>query len=102
MLQNFLPQTATVEVRVDFRGTDTLMSQHALDGPQVGSSFQQVGGKWVAEGVWADDLFQPDLCGQFLDDVEHHDAGDVLSESADKHEVLVAWLDESLVSVGEI
>lgn len=102
MFQNFLPQAAAVKVGVDFRGADALMSEHALYGPQVGSSLQQMGGKRVSESVGADGLFQAGLCGQFLDDMKHHDARDVLPEPADEHKVLVSRFDESLVSVGKI
>ena len=74
VLQNFLPQTATVDVRIDFGRTDVLMAQHTLNSPQVGPSLQQVRGKRMAERMRTDGLRQSDLGGQFLDDMEHHDA----------------------------
>ena len=40
MLQDFLPQAAAVEVGVDFRGADAFVAEHALYGPQIGSSLQ--------------------------------------------------------------
>ena len=61
-----------------------------------------MGGEGVTEGVRTDGLLQPDAFGQFLDDVEDHDAGDVLSESADEDIVVVARLDVLSVAVDEV
>lgn len=42
MTDDFLPQTASVDVCVYFRSGDFLMSEHALYGSEIGSSLQQV------------------------------------------------------------
>ena len=87
---------------VDFGGANAFMTQHALDGTQVGSAFQQVGGEGVAEGVRADGFLEPDVVGKFFDDVENHDAGNVLSAFADEYIVLEIFFDGHPVSVDEI
>lgn len=56
MLDDFASQHIAVDVCVDFGCSNRFVSQHALDGTQVGSAFQQVGCKGMAEGVRADVL----------------------------------------------
>ena len=51
------------------------MSQHALYGPQIGSSLQEMGCKRVPEGMRAYGFFNPCLCGKILDNIKHHHAG---------------------------
>ena len=45
MLNDFASQTISVNMCVNFGGTDTFVSQHALDDTQIGTSFQQMSGK---------------------------------------------------------
>ena len=47
-------QQGIVEMYVDFGGGDAFVAEHLLYGTQVGASFEQVGGKTVAQGVGAD------------------------------------------------
>ena len=78
------------------------MSQHALYGTQVGASFQQMCCKRMAESVRADFFFQTYPGCQVLDDMENHDAGDVLPEIADKDKVFKSRLYFHQVTVGEV
>ena len=78
MLHNLASQTGRIDVGIYFRRADVLVPQHGLDNTQVGTVFQQVGGKGVAERVGADNLPDSRLLSQFLHQVEHHDAGEVL------------------------
>ena len=52
MFQDFLTQMGRVNVSVDLRRRNGFMSQHRLDGTQVGTALEQMGGKTVAQGVW--------------------------------------------------
>ena len=61
-----------------------------------------MGSERVSEGVGADVLGQSDGFGQNLDDVEDHDARDILSFTADEDKVLVATFDVHRMSVNEI
>ena len=45
---------AVGDVGIDLGGTDALMSQHFLDGAEVGSRNQQVSGERMPQGVGAD------------------------------------------------
>ena len=56
VLQDFVAQAGAVDVDVYFGGGDALVAQHLLDGAQVGTALEQVGGKAVAQGVGTDDL----------------------------------------------
>ena len=46
---------------VPCRGPDAAMAQQDLDGPQVGTGFEQVGGEAVAQGMDGDVLAQTGL-----------------------------------------
>jgi hypothetical protein len=46
-----LPHVARPNVGVDLRGTHTHVTQHGLHTPQIGSTFEQVGGEAVSQEV---------------------------------------------------
>ena len=73
---DFTTQAASVYMGINLGRTDTFMSQHALNGTEIGTSLQQVGGERMAEGMGADVLGEPDGFAQHFDDVENHDAGE--------------------------
>ena len=66
---------------VDFSGCDRLVSQHTLDGTEVGTSFQQVGCERMAEGVWTDIFGDAGFLCQRFNQVKNHDAGNAISSS---------------------
>ena len=74
MLQNLIPKKAAINVGIDFGCTDAFVSQHGLNGAQIGSALQQVGGKAVSESVGRDGLLYARLFGVDLDVVEYSDA----------------------------
>lgn len=59
VLNDLTSQHIPVDMGVDFSGRNRLVSQHTLDGAEVGTSFQQVGGEGMAEGVRTDILVMP-------------------------------------------
>lgn len=67
MLQYFLPQMSTVQMDIDFGSGYILMPEHHLYGSQVGSAFQKMGGKTMAECVRTDVLAHPREFGVFFD-----------------------------------
>ena len=81
MFNNFASKHVPVDMCINFGGGDGFMSQHALDGPQVGAAFPQMGGKGVAERVRADILGDAGFLCQLFYHVEHHDTGDILAPS---------------------
>ena len=66
VLQDFLAQMAAVQMHVDFGGADVFVAEHGLDGAEVASALEQMGGKAVAEGVGADVLGDAGTAGVFL------------------------------------
>jgi len=46
-----LPQEFPIQVCIDLCSSDTGMSQHFLDSPEVGAAFHEVGGKRMAESM---------------------------------------------------
>lgn len=84
---------ATVHVHVDFGGRYFLVTQHCLDGAQIGTSLQQVGGKAVAEGVRADVLLYACSLSIVLDEDKEADATQMLTTfRRDEDVVLLARL----------
>ena len=71
VFQNLFAEELPVDMRIDFGGSNFLMSQHLLDGAQVGSAFQQVCGKGMAEGVRTDFLMDARQFGLLLEGFEH-------------------------------
>lgn len=101
VLDDFAAQHGAVDMRVDFGGGDALVPQHALDGPQVGASLEQVGGKRVAEGVGADGFPDTRAPGQLLDEVEYHDAPDAVAPAGEKHVILEPRFQPPVAAVGQ-
>lgn len=53
---------------IDLRSGDAFMPQHFLNGPEVRSSFYQMGGKGVPKSMWTDIFFDACQLGGFFDD----------------------------------
>ena len=102
MFDDFTTQSASVDMGINLGRTDTFMSQHALNGTEIGASFQQVGGERMAEGMGADVLGEPYGFAQYFDDVENHDSGDVLSTFTDEYIIFIPRLDVHCIAVHEV
>lgn len=57
-LQYCIAEVVYVKVCVNLRRGDALMSQHFLYSAQISTTLYQVGGKRMAESVWANHLIQ--------------------------------------------
>lgn len=102
VLQNLIPKKAAINVGIDFGCTDAFVSQHGLNGAQVGSALQQVGGKAVPEGVGRDYLLYARLFGVDLDVMEHCDARQVLlARRTDKDVIFFARFDVDGITESE-
>ena len=93
VLNDLTSQHIPVDMGVDFSGRNRLVSQHTLDGAEVGTSFQQVGGEGMAEGVRTDVFGDAGLLRQFLDEMEYHDARDIFAPACQEYIVLEVLLD---------
>lgn len=85
-------QIFRIQVGVNFGGRDALMSQHILDRFEVGTSFYEVGGEGVPEGMRAD-VFGDARCRRyFLNDQKHHDAAELLAAPIEEDKVFMTGL----------
>ena len=79
MLNNFLSKACTIDVRVNFCGGNTLVAEHRLYGAQVGTAFEQMGGKRVTKSVRAYIFVDAHGRHKLLDYMEHCDSRQRLS-----------------------
>ena len=93
VLEDFVAQAGAVDVDVDLGRGDALVAQHLLDGTQVGTALEQVGGEAVAQGVRTDDLADTGQLAQLLDDVENHLTREHRSTTVQEQDVLATLLD---------
>ena len=78
---------------VEFGGEDRLVAEHLLHCSEVGTAFDEVGGKRVAEGVRADVFGDTGCFGELLDYHEYHDPRERFASSIEKHKILATRLD---------
>src|SRR3712207_7463084 len=81
MVEDFFTQGCGVDVGVYLGGGDVLMTQHGLNGPQVGTALEERRGETVAQGVGRNGLGDTRLYGLTLDHDEYHGAGEVVARS---------------------
>lgn len=74
MIYDFIAQTGSVDVCVDFGSGNLFVSQHALDGTQIGSSLKQMRGEGVTESVRTDGFPNSGKTDILPDYVENHNA----------------------------
>ena len=90
MLDNGLAQRGRVDVGVDFGGADAFVAEQRLNDAQVGTAFEQGGGKRVAKGVGRYGF--PDACrlGLLLDHNKDHGAREVGPTTVQEHIVFLS------------
>ncbi len=64
MFEKLLPEVGAVEMEIKLGRGYRLMAKHFLYGAQVGSPFEKMGGKRVAESVGADLLAIPAMAAR--------------------------------------
>lgn len=102
MLEDFVAKASGVGMEVDFRCADLLVTQHGLDGTEVGSAFEECGGEAVSEGVRADVLMDAGLFDEEFDEMEDRDARHFLAKAAEEDIVLVTRTDVYVAAVVEV
>lgn len=100
--QNLLAKHLSVHLCVDFGGGNLFVSEHHLDGAEVGSSLEQMGGKSVAEGVGADLLLNASLLCISTHDVEDHHAAQLTAEAVQEDMILEPRLHRQFITEGEV
>ena len=84
-----LPEVFPVEMGINLGGCDAFVSEHLLDGAQVGAAFYQVGGKGVAEGMRGDVLGDPRQADQVFEEQEDHHAGELAAAAVEEEDVFI-------------
>lgn len=73
---------------IDLGGHNRLVTQHLLNGTEVGSTIDQMGCKGVTQGVGANDLSYANRLCRDLYNVKDRDAGEVVTEAVEEDIVL--------------
>ena len=101
--ENFLTQMGGVDVSVDLGGGNGLVTKHGLDGTEVGTAFEQGGGKGMAEGVGRDGLLDAGFCHKVFNHEEDHDTSEgLLAPMAHKDIVLIFGRNGQEIAVKKI
>ena len=74
MMEDFLTERGGVDVGVYFGGADRLVTEHRLDGTQVGTALEKSRGKGMAQGVGRDGLLDSGILRHLLNHDENHRA----------------------------
>ena len=82
VLNDFTAQHLAVDMRINFRGCNGLMTQHTLDGTEVGATFEQVRGEGMTEGMGTYVFMDTGGLRLLLDDMKYHDTGEGRSSPA--------------------
>src|SRR5688572_24641096 len=77
------------DVRVDLRGGQIRVTEHQLNGPQIGATLEQVRGKRMPEHVWTDPRLETRLSRVGPENFPEPDARQAWSAAARVHEE--AW-----------
>lgn len=99
---DFMPECFPVDMGIDLRRGNVLMAKHELNGLQISSSLEQMGGKAVTECMGADTLHYTGFLCQFLDHDENHDAGDGFAAIAQKYVLLLSKNRGRAFGIGQI
>ncbi len=70
-----LPQKLAIQVGIDLCCGNAFMTQHILDGPEVGATFQEMRSERVPECMRRNCFLNASLRSQVFDDQENHDPG---------------------------
>lgn len=98
--QNLIPEVGFVHVGVNFCGLNAFMTEHLLDDPQVGSTFQQMRGEGMTKSMRTDGLGDAGQPSQILDDSEHHGTAQTRPSPIEKDIIFLALLDVQRGTVG--
>ena len=89
---------APVEVGVYFGGGDAFVAEHFLYCAQVGTSFHQVGGEGVPEGMWTDGLGNSRNFDSLLDHHENHFTCESCAPAIKENKVFFPFFDFNMLT----
>lgn len=87
VLRQRIPQQLIRNMRIDFRRTHAGVAEHLLHGEEVGSAFQQMGGKTMPKCVWTYGFVYAVLFRQLFHDEEDHLAREARTTAVEENDV---------------
>lgn len=102
MRQYLAAQHRAVDMQVYLGRGYALMTEHLLDGAQVGSPLEQMGRKGVTQRVGRDVAAYAGSHRQVSDYVVYHEARQLPSAAVEKEDVPVGWRDAQHLPLGQI
>lgn len=91
--EDVVAEGGAVEVDVDLGGGDAFVAEHLLDGAEVCSAFEQVGGERVAQGMGRDCLADSGRGCEVFDYLENAVAGEASATAVEEEDVAAVGLD---------
>lgn len=95
MHENLAFQGRRRQVEIDFRCGYRLVAEHLLDGSQVGSPFEKVGGEGMAQRMRGDGFPDVGFHGQLPDDGENHLSGEPGTAPVQEKDVFLSRPDDN-------
>ena len=101
MMEDFIAQGGRVDMGIDFRGAYRLMTEHGLNGTEVGTAFQKSSGKRMAERMRRDSLPDTGLLRVPLYHNKNHRPGEMTASAVQEHIIFLAGLDGHVATNGK-
>ena len=73
LFQSFF-QIFSVKMRVNFSGGNAFMTKHLLNGPQISTTFYQMGGKGMPKSMGRNIFLDTGFSGQVFNNQKYHDS----------------------------
>ena len=101
VVEYLLPQHGGIDMGINLRCSNVLMTKQRLYDTQVGSTLEQCRGKRVAESMWRDGLLDACLLSLPLYHYQYHRTGEVMSTAIQEYVVLLARFYIKMATDGE-
>src|SRR5688572_26271490 len=97
-------QILPIHVRIDLGRSNVCVSEHFLNGSEIGAAFEQVRSKRMAERVWCDPFLQARSINVFAQDLPHTHACEWTTLGIQEHAAIAvgagnAWTELTQVHV---
>ena len=89
IIEDGLSEEFCIDVGINLGGENGFVTEHFLNGTKVGSHFDEVGGKGVAEGVGTNGFVDACFGGEVFDDVKNHNPAQTGTPAIEKEDVFI-------------
>lgn len=101
MMKDFIAEGGRVNMGIDLCGAYRLMTEHGLNGTEVGTAFQKSSGKRMAERMRRDGFLNAGLLRVPLYHNKDHRARKMTASAVQEHIIFLAWLDGHVATNGK-